>query len=35
MQVGRINENKGKDGILGCLKYIIMFGNMQYFFTYL
>ena len=36
MHVGcSINEIKGKNWILGCLKYIIMFVNMQYYFAYL
>ena len=35
MHVGCINENKGKDWILGCLKYRIMFVNIQYNFAYL
>ena len=37
MNVGCINENKGKNWILGCVKYIIMFVNMQYmyYFVYL
>ena len=35
MHVGLINENKGKSWILECLKYIIMFVNMQYYFAYL
>ena len=35
IHVGCINENNGKNGILGCLKYIIMFVNMQYYFAYL
>ena len=30
MYVGCLNEIKGKNGILGCLKYIVMFINMQY-----
>ena len=35
MHVGCLNENKGKNWILGCLKYIIMFVNMQFSFAYL
>ena len=35
MYVGYINENKGKNWILGCLKYITIFVNMQYYFAYL
>ena len=35
VHVGCINEIKGKNWILGCLKYIIMFLNMQYYFAYL
>ena len=31
MDVGCINENKGKNWILGCLEYI----NMQNYFAYL
>ena len=32
---GITNEIKDKNWILGCLKYIIMFVNMQYYFAYL
>ena len=32
--VGCINENKGKNWILGSLKYIIMFVKLQYYFAY-
>ena len=35
MHVGFINENKGKNWILGSLNYIIMFVNMKYYFAYL
>ena len=35
VHVGCINEIKGKNWILWCLKYIIMFLNMQYYFAYL
>ena len=33
MHVGCVNENKGKNWILGYLKYIILFVNMQYYFA--
>ena len=35
MHAGCTDENKGKNWILGCLKYIIMFVNMQYYLKYL
>ena len=35
MHVGCINEIQGKNWILGCLKYLIMFENMQYYSVYL
>ena len=35
MHLGCINENKGKNWIRECLKYIIMFVNMQYHLAYL
>ena len=35
VHVGCINKIKGKNWILGCLKYKIMFLNMQYYFAYL
>ena len=35
MHVDFINENKGKNWIFGCLKYIIMFLNMICYFAYL
>ena len=35
VHVGCINENNGKNLILGYLKYMIMFVNMQYDFAYL
>ena len=35
VHAGCINEIKGKNWILGCLKYIIIFLNMQYYFAYL
>ena len=35
VHVGCINENNGQNWILGYLKYMIMYVNMQYEFAYL
>ena len=35
MHMGCMNEIKGKNWIPECLKYIIMFVNIQYYFAYL